>query len=70
METAVSRNMLLEKNDDDATTLLGCKNACSYTLQNDTNLGQKYCFASGKQKVKCLTSGGKYLTLNKSLDPS
>ena len=45
-------------NDNDASSSLGCKNACSYTLENDTERGKKYCFASGKQETKCLSSGG------------
>ena len=27
-------------------------------LENDTNLGQKYCFKTGKQVVKCSASKG------------
>jgi len=49
---------LVGDNDNDATSSLGCKNACSYTLENDTYQGQKYCFAPGKQEAKCLSSGG------------
>ena len=49
---------LVGNNDKDVTTSLGCKNACSYALENDSNPGQKYCFAPGKKVVKCLSSGG------------
>lgn len=47
---------LVENNDNDATSSLGCKNACSYVLENDTDLAKKYCFAPGEQEAKCLSS--------------
>ena len=33
-------------------------------LENDTDLGKKYCFRPGKQEAKCLSSGG---NLNKQI---
>ena len=41
---------LVRNNDKDITTSLGCKNGCSYALENDSNLGKKYCFAPEKKK--------------------
>ena len=52
-------------NDNDATSSLGCKNACSYKLKNDTYQGQKYCFGPGKQEVKCLSSEGNQIIADK-----
>ena len=49
---------LVRNNDKDINPSLGCKNACSYALENDPNPGQKYCFAPGEKEVKCLSSGG------------
>ncbi len=45
-------------NDNVAASTFGCKNACSYELENDTDPGQKYCFAPGIQEAKCVSSGG------------
>ena len=52
---------LVENNDKDAISL-GCKNACSYTLEKDTNLGGKYCFKQGNQEAKCLSLGRREIT--------
>ena len=49
---------LVRNNDNDVSSSLGCKNSCSYAIENDTDLGKKYCFAPGKLEAKCLSSGG------------